>query len=166
MQVLTVTLNKEHNRKHFSCGEASLDNYLRNHAGQDRKRDISACYVWADADSGTVIGYYTLSCNSIASEIFPAELSAKLPGYAEYPTILIGRLAVDAQYHNKGCGELLLMDALQRITGVADQIGAVAVVVDALNDGAMRFYAKYGFRHIPSGRRMMIAMQTIRKEFC
>lgn len=164
METVTVKLSKEHDKKHFSCGEASLDNYFKNHVTQDRKRDITACYVMQVDKS--LIGYYTLSCNSIAADTMPEELLNKLPKYTEFPTVLIGRLAVDVKHHKKGYGELLLIDALRRAEHIAEHIGAHAVVVDAISEDAMVFYEKYGFQQFPSGQRMMMAMQTVRKQFC
>ena len=38
-------LNKKHNRKEFDCGKELLNNYLKNQAGQDVKRKLSACFV-------------------------------------------------------------------------------------------------------------------------
>lgn len=60
--------------------------------------------------------------------------------------MLIGRLAVDQHYRGQGFGELLLVDALSRCFKLSLEIGAMAVVVDAKDEGAARFYERYGFR--------------------
>jgi GNAT superfamily N-acetyltransferase len=69
-----------------------------------------------------------------------------VPCYPVLPATLIGRLAVDQRYRGKGLGELLLLDALSR--SLRSGIGSVAVVVDAKDANASRFYEYFGFRPI------------------
>lgn len=163
MKTITVKLCRDHDRTHFSCEEELLDKYLKRQASQDMKRGLSVCYVLLGSNN-EVLGYYTLSSNNISVEDFPAELAKKLPlAYRELPAVLIGRLAMDKTQKGKGYGEALLVDALRRIGDIAERNGVVAVIVDAMSDMAASFYAKYGFQAIPSGRRMVLPMQTIKK---
>ena len=59
--------------------------------------------------------------------------------------ILLARLAVDQSVQGQGWGEGLLIDALQRGVGLADQLGIHAVEVDAIDQQAKAFYEKFGF---------------------
>ncbi len=59
---------------------------------------------------------------------------------------MLGRLAVDSTYQGQGIGELILIDALKRVLDATTQIASLAVVVEAINENAIRFYQKYGFR--------------------
>ncbi len=64
----------------------------------------------------------------------------------------------------KGLGEHLLLDALHRSLAHADQIAAMAVVVDAKDEEAARFYAHYGFLPLQAQpRRLFIPMGTVAK---
>lgn len=51
-------LNKKHNLKNFDCGKELLNSYLKNQAGQDVKRKLSACFVLNDVETNIVKGYY------------------------------------------------------------------------------------------------------------
>lgn len=154
-------LNKNHVKKDFNCGKPLLDNYIKTQAGQDVKRDLSACFVAADS-SNIVMGYYTLSSNSIERDTFPVEMIAKLPpSYSELPTILLGRLAVDNRFQGKGLGQFLLIDALNRCVSLALQLGILAIIVDPIDDSAIKFYKAYGFIFLPGSGRMFITIKTV-----
>ena len=58
---------------------------------------------------------------------------------------MLGRLAVDRRSQGQGLGKFLLLDALRRICAAADQVSAHAVVLDAIDEGAKRFYERFGF---------------------
>ena len=62
------------------------------------------------------------------------------------PVILLGQLAVDEAYRRRRLGSDLLIDATRRSLVAASVIGARAIVVQAINECARRFYEKFGFR--------------------
>lgn len=164
MKLIIQTLNKSHERKNFECGKSLLDSYLRHQVSQDVKRDLSACFVLVDqeSDSNSVIGYYTLSSNSLERNIFPSDMIAKLPpSYGDLPTILLGRLAVDSKYKGNGYGEVLLLDALNQCVDLSQRLGVLAVVVDPIDENAVKFYQNYGFILLPDSGKMFIPIKTI-----
>lgn len=155
-------LNKRHNKNDFDCGKPILDNYIRTQASQDVKRDLSACYVLTDEGNTAVLGYYTLSSNSIERASFPDNMIARLPpSYGDLPTILLGRLALDKKMQGKKLGEFLLINALNRCVAVSQTIGALAVVVDPIDEHAENFYSSYGFIFLPGSKKMFISIKTI-----
>ena len=91
----------------------------------------------------TIIGYYTLSALGAEPAELTPDVAKKLPRYPLLPAFLIGRLARDLRY--PGTGSLLLADALTRCLRQTDEIGAVAVIVDAKDENAVTFYQKHGF---------------------
>jgi GNAT superfamily N-acetyltransferase len=155
----TVPLNSFHQRSSFSCEEISLENYLKRQARQDIQRQVAACFV-LEGEQGSIVGYYTLSSDSINRELIPEHLRKKLP-YNNLPVTLLGRLARDKNQKGKGIGELLLADALKRAYAASFAIGAWAVVTDPINSRARGFCAAFGFISLESGR-MFIPMETIR----
>lgn len=138
-------LEKAHDRKSFSCGVASLDNYLKKQARQDGRRKVAITYVLYDQSAGKIAGYYTLSSTAIELLALPEEIRRKLPSYPCLPATLIGRLAVDALYQKQSLGELILVDAMKRAYRASLKVASFAVAVDTINENAKRFYKKYGF---------------------
>jgi GNAT superfamily N-acetyltransferase len=143
-----------------------LNQYLQQLAGQDMKRKLSVCFVLPDSDLEGIMGYYTLSNNSIPLDILPPERRKKLPSsYTNIPVTLLGRLAVDKRFQGRGLGKWLLMDALKRSLDVSLSIASYAVIVDPLDPVAEMFYAKYGFIKLPDSGRMFLSMKTIGEVF-
>lgn len=159
-------LDKKHNRKDFDCGKELLNNYLKNQAGQDIKRKLSACFVLAEKETNFIQGYYTLSNNSIPLSAFPEKIKRKLPqSYKSIPTTLLGRLAIDKKSKGKGLGKILLIDALRRSYEISKEIGSFAVVVDPIDSEAELFYEKYDFIKLPDSKKMFIAIKTLQELF-
>lgn len=159
-------LNKKHNLKNFDCGKELLNSYLKNQAGQDVKRKLSACFVLNDVETNIVKGYYTLSNNSIPLVNFSERIQKRLPkSYISIPATLLGRLAIDLKYQGIGIGRILLIDALKRSYGISKEIGSFGVIVDPIDKDAERFYEKYDFIKLPDSRKMFIATQTLKELF-
>jgi GNAT superfamily N-acetyltransferase len=91
-----------------------------------------------------IAGYYTLSAFQVDPRSLPPEWARRLPRRPA-PETLIGRLAIDLRYRGQGLGKGLLADALIRAAKASQEIGAMAVVVDAKDDPARTFYERYGF---------------------
>jgi predicted GNAT family N-acyltransferase len=166
MSYKTEPLSSSHKKKNFACGKTLLDNYLHTQAKQDMKRKLSVCFILAD-DQNNVKGYYTLSNASIQRDWLSDEIRAKLPpSYANLPTTLLGRLAIDNAYKGNGLGATLLIDALKRAYDTSvTSIGSMAVVVDPIDDDATKFYLKYGFIKLPDSGKMFLPMETISQLF-
>jgi predicted GNAT family N-acyltransferase len=165
MTYLITPLDSSHKRSDFSCGKDLLDNYFWFQANQDVKRKLAACFVLSDQENN-IIGYYTLSSNSIANDLIPSDFGKKLPkSYTSIPTILLGRLAIDKKFHRQGYGKILLIDALKRCNESSDSLGAFAVVVDPIDNEAEEYYQKYGFIKLPDSGKLFLPMKTINKLF-
>lgn len=159
-------LDKKHNRNNFDCGKELLNNYLKNQAGQDIKRKLSACFVFAEKETNCIQGYYTLSNNSISLSSFPEPIRKKLPqSYNCILATLLGRLAIDKNWQGKGLGKILLIDALKRSYEISKEIGSYAVVVDPIDRGAELFYKKYDFIKLPDSEKMFIVIRTLKELF-
>ena len=166
MNYLTVPLDSKHDRKSFSCGKELLDTYFWNQASQDVKRKLSVCFIFLEKESEKIAGYYTLSSNNIPNEHIPNTFRKRLPkSYLSVPAILLGRLAVDKTFQKKGIGKILLIDALKRCLDTSGSIGAYAVIVDPLDEEAVRFYEKYGFITLPDSGKMFLPMKTLKQFF-
>jgi ribosomal protein S18 acetylase RimI-like enzyme len=157
-------LEKKHNRNEFKCGVDALDDYLKTQASQEMKKNVAVTYVLTSGDSEQVLGYYTLSSIGIVAGELPEDIIKKLPRYPVLPGILIGRLARDKKFHGRDIGLYLLMDALKRSLDISNQLGSVAVIVDAKNEKAVAFYKDNDFIEFPeNNRRLFLSMGTIKK---
>jgi predicted N-acetyltransferase YhbS len=151
-------LARTHQRAAFNSGAEELDRYFKDQAGQDVRRQVAAVFVAVAA--GRVVGYYTLSAAAIGLTDLPEDLARRLPRYPQIPATLLGRLAVDLSWQRTGLGERLLVGALSR--SLRSEIASYAVVVDARDENAARFYRRYGFQPLtPSGRRLFLPMTTV-----
>lgn len=138
-------LSNAHIRKDFSCGVNELDRYFREFVSQDIKRRVSNCFIAID-DKGAVAGYYTLAATSLPMTALTPEETKRLPRYPLLPAGLIGRLAVDRQFHGYGLGSALIVDAVAR--AMRSEPAIFALVVDAKDDTALGFYRHLGFRSL------------------
>jgi GNAT superfamily N-acetyltransferase len=164
MDLVVEPLASHHNRTAFSCGVPSLDAYLHQQAGQDRRRDLAVCYVLHDRGSAEITGYYALSATSIEPTALPPALAKRLGRYPVLPATLLGRLAVDARFTGRGMGGLLLLNAMRRTLHTG--IGSLAIVVDAIDERAATFYERFEFQRIEDSRlRLYLLMSKVRDVF-
>jgi ribosomal protein S18 acetylase RimI-like enzyme len=153
-------LSSRHNRAVFSCGHPELDEWFRQRAGQDEKRNIARVFVATDAELG-VVGFYSLSSCTLALTDLPEDIAKRLPRYDAIPAALIGRLARDVRARGRRIGDLLMADAVRRILGAGRTLAVFAIVVDAKDDRAAAFYRTFGFTPFPSrANRLFLLTST------
>lgn len=148
-----IELLGTHDRSAFACGSEPLDRYFRERATQDMRRRMAYCFVAVDA-SDAIAGFYTLAATSLVIDLLPPEQAKRLPRYPSVPAALLGRLAVSLDAHGRGLGGALVADALLR-AGSTD-LAAYAMVVDAKDDAAVRFYMHLGFTPLAEAPRRLI----------
>ncbi|AOC94604.1 hypothetical protein BB050_01477 [Flavobacterium anhuiense] len=167
MKLTIEILKKDHEKKTFNCGNELLDTYLHKQSGQDARKNLSVCYVLTDKDidEKKVLGYYTLSNNSVPWDDWPEELAKKIPKSYAIPTVLLGRLAVDLNEQGKDFGEILLYSALKKCFESSKQIGIAGVIVDPIDAKAVTFYERYGFVMMPDVNKMFITIDTLEDLF-
>lgn len=147
-------LSAHHDRAAFTSGVEPLDRYLKTQAGQDSRRRVASCFILTrPAEPTQILGYYTLSALSIALTDLPVSIAKRLPRYPIVPSTLMGRLATDFRHRGKRLGELLLFDACTRV--LRSEIATFALVIDAKDAAAERFYARYRFLKLSAGSRRM-----------
>jgi len=96
-----------------------------------------------------VLAYFAVSAHEIVAADLPRRLARGMP--ERIPALLLGKLALDRRLHGRGLGGRLLFDAYQRVLADTRAVAARYLVVEAVDDEAVRFYEHYGFVHAPVG---------------
>jgi len=152
---------RRHDREGFDCGVEALNVYLRTSLEQYGRRELTRGYVAAEGGN-RVVGYFTLAASRLAVSVFPEQGGA--PARMPLPTTLLGRLAVDKAWQGRGIGAALLAYALRVAVAGAEPIASAVIEVDAKDDAARSFYAKFGFRSLKDDRlHMFLPMETARQ---
>lgn len=105
-------LGEQHHLGAFTCGVKSLDDWLRDHALDNQRRDLSRTFVLLD-DGDRVIGYYALTMGGVRREALPARYGRGLPRY-EIGMVLLARFAIADDHQGQGLGRDLLIEAIER----------------------------------------------------
>ena len=153
MSAYRIALLGAQDRSAFVSGSDALDRYLREQAKQDMRRRVASCFVAVDSEGG-IAGYYTIAATSLILDTLSAEHIKRLPRYPSIPAVLLGRLAVAQAHQGKRLGGALVADALLRATRA--EVMAYAMVVDAKDGQAVRFYEHLGFERLGDDRRRLI----------
>jgi GNAT superfamily N-acetyltransferase len=162
-QLRVEPLGSAHDRSRFESGVEPLDRYFRTQAGQEARKNMAAPFVLVLPD-GTIAGYYTLSSTAVQLGELPEQTIKKLPRYPLVPATLLGRLAVDRRQQGRGHGRFLLADALYR--AARSEIASFAVIVDAKDESARRFYERESFLPFPDQpMKLFRPMVDIRRLF-
>lgn len=144
-QYKIVTLNHQHNRKQFDCGQDDLNCYLQQTARQHQQKYISKTYVITTEDQpDIVLGFFTVTLAEISFNKLNANDNKKLPK-APLPVARLSRLAVHKSSQGKGIGRILLVDAIIKTVKLLDSFSVVALVLDAKDKKVAGYYRKFGF---------------------
>ena len=156
-------LDASHDRGGFDCGVEPLNRYLQQIARQHIAKGISKTFVLVDEHAAVlkpVLGFFTISLCHVLGQQVPPKWAKKLP--RQIPAMRLGRLAVARARQGAGYGKVLLVEALQRVARVADLAGGIGLFVDAKDEAAAAFYARFGFEPTPSDPlTLFMPMETI-----
>ena len=119
-------------------------------------------FVLTDTEAPSrILGYYTLSAAEVDASSLSEADRRRLPRYP-VPCFRLGRLAAAAELCGQGMGRLLMGCAVDRCLKAREQVAAYALIVDAKDEQAKKFYEHYGFTafssrpfrlYLPLGRR-------------
>jgi GNAT superfamily N-acetyltransferase len=156
-----------HDRSAFFCGFGPIDNFLKSSLSEQVKDGMVTAWIATADGNSEVFGFYTLGAMAVRAEFGPKKWQrARVP---DVPVIYIRAVAVREDKQGKSLGTALVIDAMERCIGIADQIGAAAIVLDVLDgdhfDRRWKFYGELGF--LPLGdpenpRRVYIPMADVR----
>jgi GNAT superfamily N-acetyltransferase len=154
---------RRHRVDTFTCGQETLDRWLRAYASQSQRRDAARTFVTVRPD-GEVVGYYTLVAAQVEHEEASAAVRKGLSAHFPIPVALLARLAVATAHQGSGLDRSLLLDALRRVVRASEELAVRAVTVDAIDDRARSFYQRFGFE--PSDltpTTLMVSLTVVRQ---
>jgi GNAT superfamily N-acetyltransferase len=129
----------------FDCAEPSLDDWLKRRAAKNQANSSSRTYVVCEGK--VVVGYYCLAAGAIGHAEAHSAMKRNRPD--PVPVLMLGRLAIHKDHHQKGIGTALLNDAIGRAMQAAEIAGVTALLVHAISEQARRFYLSRGFIESP-----------------
>jgi GNAT superfamily N-acetyltransferase len=132
----------------FDCGRPVLDDFLKQHLAKQQQNHVLRGYVIQTDDPGQqspeILGYYTLSGGCYTKAGMSNGRRKQVP-YRDAPCILLGRLAVDKRLAGNGFGAILVADAARRTYEAAQSVGVYALMAEAKDEEAAKFYEAMGF---------------------
>lgn len=157
-------LTKAHRRADFDCGESALNDYLARFAMQAHQRGGAKTFVTCPtAEPTRILGYHTLAPASVAFARVPASVSKGLARH-EVPIFRLARLAVDVSVQGLGLGQALIFAAGVRCLAVAQEVGGVALLIDAKSDRAAAWYASFGALRLDDApSTLVLPLATLRQ---
>ena len=161
--ILIVPFSRKYDRASFDCGVASLNDWLTYQAGQQERKGNTRTFLAVDSDSNKILGYYASLAGEVAQN---SSIASEVPTRSAYfrPAIRIACLAVATNSQGRGVGAQLFRHALEGAVEVALRIGVEVILVDALDDEAGRFYARFGFAPFSdSPLLLMVDVKEIRR---
>ena len=147
-----------HDLTDFDCGEPVLNDWLKQRALKNESR-FSRTYVVCD--DNRVVAYFCIAAGAVERAAAPGKLRRNAPD--TIPVSVIGRLAVSRANAGRGLGADILSDALRRIAVASRSIGIGAVLVQAKDERARRFYmACAEFVEYPAdSRTLFLPIETV-----
>ena len=133
----------------------SLNTWLQRKARLNEAKGGARTYVVRDG--ARVIAFYSLAASSVERRRVSSRVGGNMP--EPIPVILLGQLAADTDYQGRGLGSDLLIDAGKRALTAADVIGARAIVVQAFDEDAKKFYAPFGFLPFSDREALMLILR-------
>ncbi len=140
-----VPLSDAHRLDDFRCTEPALEAWLKQRARRSQQDGASRCFVVCAGVE--VVGYYALAAGAVSHMQASGNVRRNMP--EPIPVIVLGRLAVHADWAGKGLGAGLLKDAVLRALRLSQEMGIRAMVCHALSEQARRFYLHHGFSESP-----------------
>jgi hypothetical protein len=141
-------LSAEHDLTSFCCGNSKDDNdlnaFLKEDALTQQEQKINVTHVAVLTGTKRVIGFVTTMNDKLRvnnKEKGDMHITA---GYSDFPSVKIGRLAVDMNHEKRHVGTTMLQFIIGLVLENAETIGCRFLIVDSYPK-SVEFYLRKGF---------------------
>lgn len=143
--IKVIPLDKNIDVSSFNCREDELNSFLWESAEEYRQALLGTTHLLVYGKK--VIGYFTLSMDSLKIKRIPDVDRIGFESIEYYPAIKIGQLAVDEDFERKGVGPYMLKIICGIAMNLINYVGCRFVAVNAIPT-AQSWYEKHGFKPI------------------
>jgi hypothetical protein len=160
-----IALRHEHTEHDFRCSQTELAKFFRDDAWKSEQLGLSRTFVLLLDGYTPVAGYYSLMMGRITTTDLP---KGQVPTtLAQLPVAVLGKLARDERVpKDQQAGAILMVDALKRTLAVSTEIGCTGLMLDAKNEGLVRYYHdKFGLDAVGQTRyprKMFVSMADLK----
>lgn len=150
-----VRLTQEYAPKSFNCGDQDLNEFLLDNAKAYLKELLAVTYILESTEKNEIIAFFSILNDKIAISDFPSKrkywafaqkLKNKGKCFNSYPSMKIGRFAINQPYQHQGFGQIVI-DILKQSFTQNNRTGCKYLTVDAYRS-ATPFYEKNGFKYL------------------
>jgi len=156
-------LAAQHRLDGFDCGKPSLNDWLLRHARQAQGSGSARTFIVAQ-DEGRVAGYFSLTVGQVDALDAPERIRKGMGRYP-LPVVVLARLAVSVTDQGQGIGLGLLQDAIRRTMLMAEQAGIRAMLTHPIDEGATRFYTRFGFIASPLREQQSLLLLKVARHW-
>jgi hypothetical protein len=123
-------LRSDHDSSAFDCGDADINEYLREHGLRDMELGLARTWILVESGepaTAVVAGFVTLRAHAlhISNDYFGFEDDDGPP--LEVPLVELMYVARDLRWKGRDLGPVLVIQALRIVARVADLIGIIGV---------------------------------------
>lgn len=128
--------------KHFDCGNAVINSFVRNSLKKSVKDGNCAAKALIDEKTGELIGVCSFTAYSLEKSKLAGTIGGSLPN--DVGVVRLIMLGVATKEQKKGYGQDLLCEFLEHVKLIHQALPVKGVYLDADPD-AVNFYARLGF---------------------
>lgn len=137
----------------FSCGDKDLDEFFHSDAAAYEHALFGKTYAFVHKKSGEISSMFTISNGSVQARQMRRSLRDKVPHpkrlIHNYPSVLIGRLAVSKDFQGHGIGSEILDFLKIWFSDSHNKTSCRFLAVDAYNaQSVLKFYGSNEFSFI------------------
>lgn len=128
--------------KHFDCGNAVINSFVRNSLKKSVKDGNCAAKALIDENTGELIGVCSFTAYSLDKSKLAGAIGGSLPN--DVGVVRLNMLGVATKEQKKGYGQDLLCEFFEHVKLIHQALPVKGVYLDA-DPAAVNFYARLGF---------------------